>query len=82
MQIQDRSGSLYERASDRPRRSDAIAKKLDKALKRARRKSCIALFLREANALGLYRAQLDFWNECDEAFVRQWCAERDIEIIE
>lgn len=60
----------------------ATAKKLEKALKRARRKSCIPLFLREVNALGLYQEQLDFWNECDEAFVRQWCANQGIRIVE
>ena len=55
---------------------------LKKACKKARRKRNIALFLTEAHSLGLYREQVAFWNKLDEAFVRQWCAEQGISIIE
>ncbi len=86
VKLPDRSKTdLFERAEEfiAKKVGDAsVAKKLHKALKKARRKNCIPLFLGEVNALGLHQAQLDFWNERDEAFVRQWCAEREIEVVE
>lgn len=86
VKLPDRSmTNLFERAEEfiaKKVDDTSATKKLQKALKRARRKNCIPLFLGEVNALGLYQAQLDFWNERDEAFVRQWCAKRGIEIVE
>ncbi len=71
-----------EQFSDEIDIDEALRTRLKKACKKSRRTSNITLFLKEAHALGLYREQVAFWNQLDEAFVRQWCAEQGISIIE
>lgn len=86
IKLPDRSMTdLFDRAQEfitEKVHDPSAIKKLQKALKKARRKNSISVFLCEVNALGFYQAQFDFWNERDEVFVRRWCDEKGIEIIE
>lgn len=86
IRLPDRSMTdLFERAEEfiaQEVTDPVVAKKLGKALRKARRKSGIPLFLREVNAAGLYGEQRAFWDKQDELFVRRWCAENGIDIIE
>lgn len=86
IKLPDRSMTdCYTRAeqfSDEIDVDETMRKRLKKACKKARRTGNITFFLKEAHGLGLYREQVAFWNQLDEAFVRQWCAEHGIAIIE
>ncbi len=86
IKLPDRSMTdCYARAeqfSDEVDIDETMRKRLKKACKKSRRTGNITLFLKEAHALGLYREQVAFWDQLDEAFVRQWCAEQGISIIE
>lgn len=79
------SPTLYARAEDFTalRVVDARQRaKLARACRKARRRRNIGVFLGEITALGLVGEQRAYWDECDEEFVRFWCAQRNIAIEE
>lgn len=84
--LPDRSlTDLYARAEDFTalRVMDARQRaRLARACRKARRKRNIGLFLAEVTALGLGAEQRAYWDECDEEFVRHWCADGGIAIEE
>ncbi|MEC4185117.1 hypothetical protein VJ918_09880 [Adlercreutzia sp. R21] len=86
IKLPDRSlTDLYARAADFATRHVADERqraKLTRACHKARRKRNIGLFLAEITTLGLNAEQRAFWDACDEAFVRRWCAEAGIAIAE
>lgn len=86
IQLPDRSlTDLYARAEDFTalRVVDARQRvKLARACRKARRRRNIGVFLGEITALGLVGEQRAYWDECDEEFVRFWCAQRNIAIEE
>ena len=85
IQLPDRSMTdLYSRAEDFTALRVVDSKqraKLARACRKARRKRSIGFFLSEITSLGLNAEQLAYWNECDEEFVRHWCAQKGIGII-
>ncbi|MEC4176187.1 hypothetical protein VIN30_06975 [Adlercreutzia sp. R7] len=86
IKLPDRSlTDLYARAEDFTalRVMDARQRaRLARVCRKARRKRNIGFFLAEATALGLGDEQRAYWDECDEEFVRHWCANEGIAIEE